>query len=165
MKIRVGNKTGKGETIKGHNVKKGFCDRFRNLGGFFFPTQFKRYHVKRRRSSQQKEKPNSPLCTYSAIKMALRLAMLKSAGGTAGWTLPFRRWAHATALPLPLDTAISSQIPSPPLVLPEFDRNGDTTNYNNNSEFGFPSFSFAGSMELMAVPKKKVILFFFFKLL
>ncbi|KAL9424210.1 hypothetical protein AB3S75_036150 [Citrus x aurantiifolia] len=88
--------------------------------------------------------------------MALRLAMLKSAGGTAGWTLPFRRWAHATALPLPLDTAISSQIPPPPLVLPEFDRNGDTTNYNNNSEFGFPSYSFAGSMELMAVPKKKV---------
>lgn len=93
--------------------------------------------------------------------MALRLAMLKSAGGTAGWTLPFRRWGHATALPLPLDTAISSQIPPPPLVLPEFDRNGDTTNYNNNSEFGFPSYSFAGSMELMAVPKKKVILLFF----
>lgn len=37
MKIRVGNKTGKGETIKGENVKKGFCDRFRNLGVFFFP--------------------------------------------------------------------------------------------------------------------------------
>ncbi|KAJ4711390.1 Ribosomal protein L32p [Melia azedarach] len=85
--------------------------------------------------------------------MALRLAVLKSAGGSTGWTSPFRRWAHVSALPPPLDATISSPVPSPPFVLPESDQSPDKT---NNVEFGFPSFSIGGSMELMAVPKRKV---------
>ncbi|KAM1217233.1 hypothetical protein TB2_013219 [Malus domestica] len=46
-----------------------------------------------------------------------------------------------------------SQYISPPsLVLPESDRD---TEDNNNIGFGFLSFLFGGSMELMAVPKRK----------
>ncbi|KAM0986357.1 hypothetical protein ACFX13_013795 [Malus domestica] len=46
----------------------------------------------------------------------------------------------------------SQYISPPPLVLPESDRD---TEDNNNIGFGFPSFLFGGSMELMAVPKRK----------
>jgi large subunit ribosomal protein L32 len=43
------------------------------------------------------------------------------------------------------------------MVLPEFDQsNPDTIHRNNTGSFGFPGFfSFGGSMELMAVPKRK----------
>lgn len=86
----------------------------------------------------------------SVIKMAIRLAVLKSSGINSGCALSFMRLAHVAALPEPMNTIISSPIVSPPLVLP------DISEGKNSSGFGFPSFSFGASMELMAVPKKKV---------
>ncbi|XP_044492273.1 uncharacterized protein LOC123216002 [Mangifera indica] len=82
--------------------------------------------------------------------MAIRLAVLKSSGIKSGCALSFMRLAHVAALPAPMNSIISSPIVSPPLVLP------DILEGKNSSGFGFPSFSFGGSMELMAVPKKKV---------
>ncbi|XP_044488416.1 uncharacterized protein LOC123213120 [Mangifera indica] len=82
--------------------------------------------------------------------MALRLAALKRSGINTGCGLSFMRLAHAAALPAPINSTISSPAVSPPLGLP------DNPEVENNSGFGFPSFSFGGSMELMAVPKKKV---------
>ncbi|KAL3501448.1 hypothetical protein ACH5RR_035897 [Cinchona calisaya] len=78
--------------------------------------------------------------------MALRMAAAMS---NIDGSLAFRRWAHTISQPAPFLSAIDSfTTASPPLVLPESD---------NNSGFQFPSFSFIeGSMELMAVPKKKV---------
>ncbi|KAK9276345.1 hypothetical protein L1049_005877 [Liquidambar formosana] len=85
--------------------------------------------------------------------MAFRVAMLKGAGASMGCSkLGLRRWTHAVALPSPLDGCIDRTNASPPFVLPEFDRNSE----KSAVEFEFPSFSFGGSMELMAVPKKKV---------
>nr|GMD00378.1 50S ribosomal protein [Ipomoea batatas] len=84
--------------------------------------------------------------------MALRAAMLKSCGGgvsNMGFPSSLRRLAHGIAQPAPLDSAIGGPAPTaPPLLLPEFDESikgdaGDITFIN-------------GSMELMAVPKKKV---------
>ena len=81
--------------------------------------------------------------------------MLKSAGEKIGYAFgPGRRWAHAVALPPPLDSAINPPTVSPSFVLPEIDR--DAVN-GNGIKFQFPSFSLGGgSMELMAVPKTKV---------
>ena len=59
------------------------------------------------------------------------------------------------ALPPPLDAPIHRELTSPPPVLPESD-SGDNNNNNIGFGFEFPSFSFGGSMELMAVPKRKV---------
>ncbi|KAK8659290.1 hypothetical protein V6N13_029496 [Hibiscus sabdariffa] len=88
--------------------------------------------------------------------MASRVAMLKlSAAAEYGSVLGLRRWVHASALPPPLDASISHSPPSQPLVLPESDQIPDS-NSNNIFGFGFPSFPFGGSMELMAVPKRKV---------
>ncbi|KAL0296880.1 UNVERIFIED_CONTAM: hypothetical protein Sradi_6740100 [Sesamum radiatum] len=88
--------------------------------------------------------------------MALRAAILRSAGGKAGCRSGgIRRWVHSTAHPAPLQAAISNPINStlPPLVLPE-----NENNYNIGVEI--PNVSpFSGSIELMAVPKKKVVLF------
>ncbi|XVE53193.1 hypothetical protein DITRI_Ditri02bG0184200 [Diplodiscus trichospermus] len=87
--------------------------------------------------------------------MASRLAMLKRTGADSGSLLGLSRWLHASALPPPLNASISQRAPSEPLVLPESDQIPDS-NSNNDIGFGFPSFPFGGSMELMAVPKKKV---------
>ena len=65
---------------------------------------------------------------------------------------PFTRWTHAIAQPPPLDSAISRSAVLPTLVLPEFEKNIDTI----NNQFGTGFFLGSGSMELMAVPKKKV---------
>ncbi|KAK1423150.1 hypothetical protein QVD17_18445 [Tagetes erecta] len=62
--------------------------------------------------------------------------------------LSFKRSIHAIPQPSPLDSTISQSTVSPPLTLPEIDRN-DLPVYN---AFGS---AFNGSMELMAVPKKK----------
>ncbi|PSS13466.1 50S ribosomal protein [Actinidia chinensis var. chinensis] len=88
--------------------------------------------------------------------MALRAAMLKGAGEKVGYAFgPGRRWAHAVALPPPLDSVINAPTISPSLVLPEIDR--DAVNGNGGIGFDFPNFSFSGgSMELMAVPKTKI---------
>ncbi|XP_021299803.1 uncharacterized protein LOC110428318 [Herrania umbratica] len=89
--------------------------------------------------------------------MAFRLALLKRTGADSGSVLGLRRWVHASALPPPLDAPMSRPTASQPLVLPESDQIPDS---NSNKDiwfgFGFPSFVFGGSMELMAVPKKKV---------
>jgi len=81
-------------------------------------------------------------------------AMLRSARGSMSCALGFRRLSHVMALPPPLDGVIHRGVTSPPCVLPEFDQSRDA---NNNIGFGleFPSFPYGGSMELMAVPKKK----------
>ncbi|XAR55886.1 hypothetical protein NMG60_11036119 [Bertholletia excelsa] len=91
--------------------------------------------------------------------MALRTAMSKSAGEKIGCVFGLRRWAHSIAIaqPPPLDSAIFPATVSPPLALPEHDVDSVDNNKGGNTGFGFPSFSFVGgSMELMAVPKKKV---------
>ncbi|XP_039059884.1 uncharacterized protein LOC120203774 [Hibiscus syriacus] len=86
--------------------------------------------------------------------MASRLAMLKrSAAVEYGSVLGLRRWVHASALHPPLDASISQPPPSQLLVLPEFDLPDSNI---NNFGFGFPIFLFGGSLELMAVPKRKV---------
>jgi hypothetical protein len=81
-------------------------------------------------------------------------AMLRSASGSMSCALGLRRLSHVMALPPPLDGVIHHGVSSPPCVLPEFNQNRD----NNNIGFGldFSSFPYGGSMELMAVPKKKV---------
>ncbi|GMJ05656.1 hypothetical protein like AT1G26740 [Hibiscus trionum] len=82
--------------------------------------------------------------------------MLKhSAASEYGSFLGLRTLVHASALPPPLDASISHPPPSQPLVLPESDEIPDS-NSNTNFGFGFPTFAFGGSMELMAVPKRKV---------
>ncbi|KAJ4850740.1 hypothetical protein Tsubulata_019305 [Turnera subulata] len=90
--------------------------------------------------------------------MALRQGMLKAAssGGNSCTSL-FRRCNHVAAMPPPLDASLhQAAVSSPPLVLPEFDPSPDADS-SNNFRFGPPSFfSGGGSMELMAVPKKKV---------
>ncbi|KAF7112875.1 hypothetical protein RHSIM_Rhsim05G0092000 [Rhododendron simsii] len=89
--------------------------------------------------------------------MALRAATLKSAGEKMMSAFGPIRWAHAIASqPPPLDSSIGHAAVTAPFVLPELDR--DAVDNNGNVEYGFPSFSFGGggSMELMAVPKKKV---------
>ena len=64
--------------------------------------------------------------------------------------------------PPPLGGAIDLGVPSTPHVLPEFDWNRVSDRINGgNSEsnigFSYPGFAFGGSMELMAVPKRKVL--------
>ncbi|KAG5548268.1 hypothetical protein RHGRI_013839 [Rhododendron griersonianum] len=89
--------------------------------------------------------------------MALRAATLKSAGEKMMSAFGPIRWAHAIAAqPPPLDSSMGHAAVTAPFVLPELER--DSVDNNGNVEYGFPSFSFGGggSMELMAVPKKKV---------
>ncbi|XP_024029447.1 uncharacterized protein LOC21398774 [Morus notabilis] len=88
--------------------------------------------------------------------MTLTMQTLRSSRGNVASLLGLR-WAHGAALPAPLDGIISRSIALPPLVLPEFDRpSPEDSNNSGNIGFGFPSFSSGGSMELMAVPKRKV---------
>ncbi|XVE91531.1 hypothetical protein REPUB_Repub01dG0017700 [Reevesia pubescens] len=91
--------------------------------------------------------------------MASRLATLKRTAADSGSLLRLRRWLHASsiALPPPLDVPIIQPTASPPLVLPESDQFPDRNSNNYiGFGFGFPSFPIGGSMELMAVPKKRV---------
>eukprot|EP00258_Populus_trichocarpa_P049985 XP_024466004.1 uncharacterized protein LOC7481559 isoform X1 [Populus trichocarpa] len=89
--------------------------------------------------------------------MALRLGMLKCAAeANNGCRLGIRKWTHVVAMAPPLDGALESSIASPQFTLPEFDANQDTSNNSSDFGFTFPGFSFGGSMELMAVPKRKV---------
>ncbi|KAM6555917.1 hypothetical protein CsatB_002936 [Cannabis sativa] len=84
--------------------------------------------------------------------MAFRMLMLRSAGGKISSLLGLR-WSHGAAIPGPLDGLIDRNVISPQMVLPEASLEDS---YNNkNIGFGFPIFSFGGSMELMAVPKRK----------
>ncbi|XWS34132.1 hypothetical protein CRYUN_Cryun21dG0013900 [Craigia yunnanensis] len=89
--------------------------------------------------------------------MASRLAIVKRTGLDSSSLLGMRRWLHASSFPPPLDAPISQPTASQPLVLPESDQIPDSNiNSDTGFGFGFPSFHFGGSMELMAVPKKKV---------
>ncbi|KAK4769764.1 hypothetical protein SAY87_030296 [Trapa incisa] len=83
-----------------------------------------------------------------AVSMALRAAILRSGGSSI--PLGARRWSHSSARP-PLFDAIISPLSatSPSFVLPESDR------VPERHDIGFPNFGDGGSMELMAVPKKK----------
>ncbi|XP_062023321.1 uncharacterized protein LOC133739552 [Rosa rugosa] len=81
--------------------------------------------------------------------MALRVGMLRSGRDHLASIFGFRRWTHIAAMPPPsLFGSVQNRIASPHFVLSEFDREADTG-------FGFPSISFGGFMELMAVPKRK----------
>nr|XP_043612995.1 uncharacterized protein LOC122584968 [Erigeron canadensis] len=78
--------------------------------------------------------------------------MSSIAGGSKNCCISsFRRWVHTVAQPPSLHNAIVPSNLSPPLVFPEFERNPDSI----NNEFGSGSYLGIGSMELMAVPKKK----------
>ncbi|KAL3367643.1 hypothetical protein AABB24_008810 [Solanum stoloniferum] len=80
--------------------------------------------------------------------MASTVAKLRS---SPNFINGLRRFSHAISIPPPpLDSTIYLQIASSPsLVLPEHDN-------NNNIGFMVPNSPFlGGSMELMAVPKKK----------
>ncbi|KAL3367644.1 hypothetical protein AABB24_008810, partial [Solanum stoloniferum] len=82
-------------------------------------------------------------------KMASTVAKLRS---SPNFINGLRRFSHAISIPPPpLDSTIYLQIASSPsLVLPEHDN-------NNNIGFMVPNSPFlGGSMELMAVPKKKL---------
>ncbi|KAL9352084.1 hypothetical protein Peur_054764 [Populus x canadensis] len=88
--------------------------------------------------------------------MALRLGMVKCAAeGNNGCRLGIRKWTHGVAMAPTLDGALESLIASPQCTLPEFDANQDTSKNSSDFGFTFPGFSFGGSMELMAVPKRK----------
>ena len=81
-------------------------------------------------------------------KMAFRVAAQRMSQGNAGCFFGLRRLTHGLAIPAPISNVIDPVI-SPSLSLPEAD-----------SDFScqFPGFaSGSGSMELMAVPKKKVL--------
>ncbi|CAL8989589.1 unnamed protein product [Prunus brigantina] len=84
--------------------------------------------------------------------MASMMALLRSSRGNMACVFGTRRWNHVAAMPPPFDGVMERKILSPQLVLPESDRDPAQ---NNNIGFGFPTFLFGGSMELMAVPKRK----------
>ncbi|PRQ38533.1 putative ribosomal protein L32p [Rosa chinensis] len=85
--------------------------------------------------------------------MASKLSMLRSRSENMACIFGIRRWNHIAAIPPSSDGAIQrTMISSPPFALPEFYRE---TEKDNKVGFGLPSFLFGGSMELMAVPKRK----------
>ena len=90
--------------------------------------------------------------------MALRLTSLKRAAVESCRIFQTRSLSHVAAMPPPLNSAIDRTISMPPLISPEFDQNQNQPGSIDEKSFGFglPDFGFGGSMELMAVPKKKV---------
>lgn len=84
-------------------------------------------------------------CCCLTTGMTTRIAILRDTGRKLGCVLGFNRWIHSMPQSPPLarsiDLGIGTRSFQP--VLPEFSS---------------PNFSFGGSMELMAVPKRKVIL-------
>ncbi|CAN6887782.1 unnamed protein product [Brassica oleracea] len=90
--------------------------------------------------------------------MALRLASLKRAAVESCRIFETRSFSHVAAIPPPFNSVIDRPIVTPPLISPEFDENQSQSGLIDEKSFGFgfPSFAFSGSMDLMAVPKKKV---------
>lgn len=88
--------------------------------------------------------------------MALRLAMLKSSKGIGGYSsFGINRLTHSIAIPSPTDCLFGPTTKSPQCVLPESDQISNSE--SNGAGLGFPCFPLVGgSMELMAVPRKKV---------
>ncbi|MED6170346.1 hypothetical protein PIB30_030062 [Stylosanthes scabra] len=72
---------------------------------------------------------------------AARFAMLKSTAGEIGSILGFRRWIQSVAQSPPLAGIVDNGAPSSQPLLPEF-----------SSSISYLD----GSLELMAVPKKKI---------
>ncbi|VFQ84508.1 unnamed protein product [Cuscuta campestris] len=88
--------------------------------------------------------------------MAFRVAALRSCWGNGknvGPTSGFHKFAHAIAQPAPMDSIIFGNPIAPPIMaLPE-----NQERIQGNIGYGFQDITFFnGSMELMAVPKKKV---------
>ncbi|KFK44589.1 hypothetical protein AALP_AA1G278300 [Arabis alpina] len=88
--------------------------------------------------------------------MAMRLISLKRAAIESRRILETRSLSHVAAMPPPLSSVMDRSIVMPPLISPEFDQNQSGLIDEKRFGFGMPSFDFSGSMELMAVPKKKV---------
>ncbi|KAG2269306.1 hypothetical protein Bca4012_071607 [Brassica carinata] len=90
--------------------------------------------------------------------MALRLASLKRAAVESCRIFEPRSFSQVAAIPPPFNSVIDRPIVTPPLISPEFDENQSQSGLIDEKSFGFgfPSFAFSGSMDLMAVPKKKV---------
>ncbi|XP_022945635.1 uncharacterized protein LOC111449817 [Cucurbita moschata] len=87
--------------------------------------------------------------------MALRI--LRAVEGQTGSMFGLKAMANVLPHSSPITGIIYRKDSAPPLVLPEFNHESDRDGINNCSivGFGFPSLSFSGSMELMAVPKRK----------
>ncbi|CAN8291582.1 unnamed protein product [Cochlearia groenlandica] len=86
--------------------------------------------------------------------MALRLASLKRAAVETRRVLETRSFSQVAAMAPPLICAIDRFIAmQPPL---DFDQNQPGSIEGKIFGFGLPNFALSGSMELMAVPKKKV---------
>ncbi|KAJ0257775.1 50S ribosomal protein L32 [Hirschfeldia incana] len=90
--------------------------------------------------------------------MALRLTSLKRAAAESCRILEVRSFSHVASMPPPLNSVVDRPIAMPQLIAPEFDQNQNQPGSIDEKSFGFgfPSFAFSGSMDLMAVPKKKV---------
>ncbi|KAL0695367.1 hypothetical protein Bca4012_062547 [Brassica carinata] len=90
--------------------------------------------------------------------MALRLTSLKRAAVESCRFFETRSFSNVAAMPPPLNSVIDRPMAMPPLISPEFDQNQNQPGSIDEKRigFGFPSFASNGSMELMAVPKKKV---------
>ncbi|CAM8877356.1 unnamed protein product [Rhodiola kirilowii] len=81
--------------------------------------------------------------------MAFRLAFHRSAAAKKCCDSAMRRWTHALASPL--NSLLDFSITRPQCVLP----GNNFENENDRIGVELPSFVSGGSMELMAVPKKK----------
>ncbi|KAK4373238.1 hypothetical protein RND71_008622 [Anisodus tanguticus] len=82
--------------------------------------------------------------------MALRATIRRTGGTIAGVNSNLRRFFHITPRPAPLGNVVNLPTgTSPSLVLPENENNSNIGYMSPNSPF------IGGSMELMAVPKKK----------
>ncbi|KAG2320872.1 hypothetical protein Bca4012_056098 [Brassica carinata] len=88
--------------------------------------------------------------------MALRLTSLKRAAVDSSRIFQTRRLSHVASMPPPLNSVFDRPVAMPPLISPEFDQNRPGSIDEKSFGFGLPDFVFSGSMELMAVPKKKV---------
>lgn len=83
--------------------------------------------------------------------MALSLGLRRSVSYDICFDSVCRRWTHALALPF--NSLLECSVTKPQSVVPE----NDIENQKNGIEIELPIFAFGGSMELMAVPKKKVV--------
>ncbi|CAN8304257.1 unnamed protein product [Cochlearia groenlandica] len=88
--------------------------------------------------------------------MAFRLSSLKRAAVESRRFFATRSLIHAASMPPPLNISIDLPTATSPLVSPEFDQNQPISIDVQSFGFVIPSFDFSGSMDLMAVPKKKV---------
>ncbi|XP_010258218.1 PREDICTED: uncharacterized protein LOC104598038 [Nelumbo nucifera] len=81
--------------------------------------------------------------------MAFMTNMFRNTMGCLGLRLGYRRWIHSVRS-APLERLIGSSTETP-CVLPEFNKD-----LESKLDIMLPKFAFGASMELMAVPKKKV---------